>query len=91
MPPPIVSLIERLLNKDPGERLQSPTELLKALPTVMRATDEGQTITYQSLGANARRGSPSVSKKRTGEDLHCQIAGYRQRTFWSGGGSRFLG
>jgi tRNA A-37 threonylcarbamoyl transferase component Bud32/tetratricopeptide (TPR) repeat protein len=80
VPQPLVSLIERLLNKDPGERLQSPTELLKALPTITRATEEGQTITYGSLGSmragdlrvSARRGPEKISVARlpvTGSDL----------------------
>ena len=50
VPQPVVSLIEVLLDKDPSRRFQTPAELLKALPTITGAIDEGRTITYQSLG-----------------------------------------
>src|SRR5262249_6506599 len=33
IPQPVVVLVEALLEKDPARRLQSPTELLKAMPT----------------------------------------------------------
>ena len=49
-PQPVVSLIEVLLDKDPKRRFQTPAELLKAMPTITGAIDEGRTITYQSLG-----------------------------------------
>ena len=50
VPQPVVSLIEVLLDKDPGRRFQTPAELLKALPTITDAIEGGRTITYQSLG-----------------------------------------
>jgi hypothetical protein len=50
IPQPIVSLIEVLLDKDPKRRFQTPGELLKALPTITGAIEEGLTIAYQSLG-----------------------------------------
>ena len=68
MPQAIVSLIERLLEKDPGRRFQSPTELLKALATIIRAAEEGQTMTYQSLEP-MRAGDPRVSAKRGPEKI----------------------
>ena len=49
VPQPVVSLIEVLLDKDPRRRFQTPAELLKALPTITGAIDEGRTITYQRL------------------------------------------
>ena len=36
VPQPVVVLLEVLLEKDPARRFQSPTELLKAMPTVTR-------------------------------------------------------
>ena len=45
---PVVSLIEVLLDKDPKRRFQTPADLLKALPTITGAIDEGRAITYQS-------------------------------------------
>ena len=50
VPQPVVSLLEVLLNKDPERRFQTPAELLKALPTISGAIEEGSTITYQSIG-----------------------------------------
>ena len=63
VPQPIVSLIEVLLDKDPKRRFQTPAELLKALPTITGAIDEGRTITYQSLGSRPVRDSYSVTRK----------------------------
>ena len=63
VPQPVVSLIEVLLDKDPNRRFQTPAELLKALPTITGAIDEGLTITYQSLGSRTDRDSYSVTRK----------------------------
>ena len=63
VPQPVVSLIEVLLDKDPKQRFQTPAELLKALPTITGAIDEGLTITYQSLGSRPDRDSYSVTRK----------------------------
>ena len=63
VPQPVVSLIEVLLDKDPKRRFQTPAELLKALPTIRGAIDEGLTITYQSLGSRPDRDSYSVTRK----------------------------
>ena len=88
VPQPVISLIEVLLDKDPGQRFQTPGELLKALRTIADAIEGGGTITYQSLGQVAdQRGSsapPSgISRKETGKDFNSPIAGYRKRSFWS--------
>ena len=63
VPQPVVSLIEVLLDKDPGQRFQTPAELLKALPTITDALERGRTITYQSLGRMLDRDSYSVARK----------------------------
>ena len=63
VPQPVVSLIEVLLDKDPKRRFQTPAELLKALPTIRGAIDEGRTITYQSLGQMRDGRSHSVTRK----------------------------
>ena len=63
VPQPVVSLIEVLLDKDPGRRFQTPAELLKALPTITGAIEEGRTITYQSLGQMPDGDSSSVTRK----------------------------
>ena len=63
VPQPVVSLIEVLLDKDPGRRFQTPAELLKALPTITGAIEGGRTITYQSLGQMPDGDSHSVARK----------------------------
>ena len=49
VPQPVVVLLEVLLEKDPGRRFQTPTELLKAMPTITGAIDARRRITRQSL------------------------------------------
>ena len=49
VPQPVVVLLEVLLEKDPARRFQSPTELLKAIPTIAGAIDAGGRITRKSL------------------------------------------
>ena len=61
--PPVVSFIEVLLDKDPRRRFQTPAELLKALPTIRGAIDEGRTIAYQRLGQMLEGNSYSVTRK----------------------------
>ena len=94
VPQPVVSLLEVLLDKDPKRRFQTPAELLKALPTITGAIEEGGTITYQSMGQTRRKrflldSSQAASKTGPGEHFHSQIAGYRKRSFRSRGGYRF--
>jgi hypothetical protein len=49
VPEPVVVLLEALLEKDPAQRFQNPTELLKAMPTIIDAIDRGRRITRESL------------------------------------------
>ena len=63
VPQPVVSLIEVLLDKDPGRRFQTPAELLKALPTITDAIEGGRTITYQSLGQMPDRDLHAAARK----------------------------
>ncbi|MGA9579950.1 MAG: serine/threonine-protein kinase, partial [Terrimicrobiaceae bacterium] len=63
VPQSVVSLIEVLLDKDPKRRFQAPAELLKALPTIRGAIDEGRTMTYQSLGQMPDGNSYWVTRK----------------------------
>jgi serine/threonine protein kinase len=61
VPQPVVVLLEVLLEKDPGRRLQTPAKLLKVMPTVMDAIDGARRITHESLHkippANSRLGA----------------------------------
>jgi hypothetical protein len=45
VPQPVVALLEKLLEKDPAQRFQTPNELLKAMPTITGAVDAGRRIT----------------------------------------------
>jgi serine/threonine protein kinase len=49
VPQPVVVLLEKLLQKDPAQRFQTPNELLKAMPTITGAIDGGRRIPRQSL------------------------------------------
>jgi serine/threonine protein kinase len=49
VPEPVIVLLEALLEKDPARRFQNPTELLKAMPTIIVALDAGRRITPESL------------------------------------------
>src|SRR6202022_2180085 len=49
VPQPVVVLLEKLLEKDPAQRFQTPNELLRATPTIKSAIDARRRITRQSL------------------------------------------
>ena len=49
VPQPVVVLLEKLLEKDPAQRFQTPNELLRAMPTITGAIDSRHRITRQSL------------------------------------------
>ena len=63
VPQPVVSLLEVLLDKDPERRFQTPAELLKALPTISGAIEEGGTIAYQSMRQRPEKDSYSAVRK----------------------------
>src|SRR6202042_1071205 len=52
VPQPIVVLLQILLKKDPVRRFQSPTELLKAMQTVVGAIDSRRRIIPQRYQKN---------------------------------------
>jgi serine/threonine protein kinase/Flp pilus assembly protein TadD len=51
LPQPVVVLLEALLEKDPAQRIQSPAELLKAIPVLRAAIDAGRSVTLNELRA----------------------------------------
>jgi len=61
VPQPVVVLLEKLLEKDPAQRFQTPNELLKAMPTITRAIDARRRITRPSL----LKTPPTVSRVGT--------------------------
>jgi hypothetical protein len=49
VPQPVVLLLEKLLEKDPAQRFQTPDELLKAMPAIAGAIAARRRIARQSL------------------------------------------
>jgi predicted ATPase len=69
LPLPIIALIEVLLEKNPARRFQSPTELLKAMPSITAAIDAGRKMTPECLlqaSPTASRAAPRKPPPRPG-------------------------
>jgi serine/threonine protein kinase/tetratricopeptide (TPR) repeat protein len=49
LPQPVVALLEALLAKDPVERFQNPSQLLRAIPNVIEAIGSGKRLTAHRL------------------------------------------
>src|ERR1700722_16787765 len=64
VPQPVVVLLEKLLQKDPAQRFQTPNELLKAMPTIAGAINARRRITRQSLQQTASTTSRVETRKR---------------------------
>jgi tetratricopeptide (TPR) repeat protein len=60
---PVAVLLEKLLEKDPAQRFQTPDELLKAMPTITRAVDTRSRITRQNLQKTRPADSPVGTRK----------------------------
>ena len=83
VPQPVVVLLEKLLEKDPAQRFQTPNELLKAMPTITGAIDARRRITRQRLlktppTASRVGNSQAAGKICTEEDFHSQITRHRK-------------
>ena len=63
VPQPVVVLLEKLLEKDPAQRFQTPNELLKTMPTITGAIDSGRRIARQRL----QKTPSSASRVGTGK------------------------
>ena len=63
VPQPVIALLEVLLEKDPTQRFQTPSELLSAVSTVERAMERRRTIKYQNLHATLVRRRRSRQEK----------------------------
>ena len=66
VPQPVIVLLEKLLQKDPAQRFQTPNELLKAMPTITGAIDAGRRITRQSLQKTPATDSRVGTRKTPG-------------------------
>jgi predicted ATPase len=61
VPQPVVVLLEKLLEKDPAQRFQTPNELLTAVPAITGAIEAGHRITRQSF----QKATPGDSRVAT--------------------------
>jgi serine/threonine protein kinase len=61
VPQPVLTLLEVMLEKDPAQRFQTPTELLMAIPTITGAIDARRRITRKSL----QQIPPATTRSRT--------------------------
>jgi hypothetical protein len=72
---PVVVLLEKLLEKDPGRRFQKPAELLKAVPTITGALDAGRKITRQRPAEDALYGFACRNSQAAGYSATREKAG----------------
>ena len=79
VPQPVITLLEVLLEKDPAQRLQTPTELLEAIPKVTEALDSGRRVTTDQLRSGAHR--IAAKPKQSTRSLDSLLTGTRMRTF----------
>src|SRR6516162_991044 len=63
VPQPVVVLLEKLLEKDPAQRFQTPNEL-KAIPTIIGALDAPRGISRQNLEKTPSTASCVETRKR---------------------------
>ncbi|MBV8969701.1 MAG: protein kinase, partial [Verrucomicrobia bacterium] len=63
VPQPVVVLLEVLLEKDPGQRFQNPTDLLKAMPAITAAVSARRRITRQGLQKTPSTASHVATRK----------------------------
>jgi serine/threonine protein kinase/tetratricopeptide (TPR) repeat protein len=63
VPQPGVVLLEALLEKDPAQRFQNPTELLQALPKIADAIDTRRRVTCRSLMKTPSTASRAGTRK----------------------------
>ena len=64
IPQPVVVLLEKLLEKDPAQRFQTPNELLKAIPTITDAVEAPHGISRQNLQKTPSTASRVETRKR---------------------------
>ena len=94
VPQPVVVLLEKLLEKDPAQRFQTPNELLKAMPTITGAIDARRTITRQRLLKTPPTNSRAVTRRPQAILGPEKISVARlpvtgSQVFWSRGRHRF--
>jgi serine/threonine protein kinase/predicted Zn-dependent protease len=74
VPAPVITLLEVLLAKDPGQRFQSPTELQKASPKVKEALVSGASLSAKDLRSDVQVGRQCVNRKPRKHTIRWLIA-----------------
>jgi TolB-like protein/Flp pilus assembly protein TadD len=70
LPRPVVVLLQVLLEKDPGQRIQTPVEVLKAIELVKAAIDAGRFVNREDLRAiSDRQLAPPQKSERVQEPV----------------------
>ncbi|MGA8477171.1 MAG: protein kinase [Chthoniobacterales bacterium] len=77
VPQPVIALLEVLLEKDPAQRLQTPTELLEAIPKVTEAVASGTRVTTDQL----RSAAGQIAARPKQLTSHSLLTGTRMRAF----------
>jgi TolB-like protein len=75
VPPPVIALLEVLLEKDPTRRFQTPTELLGAIPRVTDALQSGGNVTADQLRSGAV--DTATTPKQAIQHPHRSLTGKR--------------
>ena len=65
-PQPIISLLDILLQKDPGRRFQTPTDLLQAIPKVTDALEARRRLTADQLRTSTTTVVPKRRARKSG-------------------------
>ncbi len=67
VPAPMIALLEVLLEKDPGQRFQSPAQLLRAIPKVREAITSGSRLSPKELRSSGDQIAEQSPKRKPRE------------------------
>jgi serine/threonine protein kinase/tetratricopeptide (TPR) repeat protein len=79
IPQPILALLDTLLQKDPDERFQTPSELLQAIPKVTNAIESRRRLSSDQLGSRTDIG---LKRPRTGTRILRGLSSYGRTWGW---------
>jgi len=72
VPPPVIVLLQTLLEKDPRQRPQSPSKFLEAMPNIIDAINPGVAMSSLSLGKQLE-GQVTVGQKASKSLSACDL------------------